>query len=58
MIDLHTHTTYSDGHTSLVDLLKEAEELGLTYIAITDHNTIEAYKELEKMKLGLCFQEK
>lgn len=47
MIDIHTHTTYSDGSFSVVDLLKEAERIGLSLLSITDHNTIQAYQELE-----------
>ena len=27
MIDLHVHTTYSDGADSLIEVLKKAEEL-------------------------------
>lgn len=49
MIDLHLHTTYSDGADSLIDVLKKAEELKLEYISITDHDTCEGYKELEKL---------
>jgi len=49
MIDLHTHTTYSDGYSSLELLLKEAEEAKITTISITDHDTIDAYKELKQI---------
>lgn len=49
MIDLHTHTKYSDGSSTLTELLKIAEEKGLEYISITDHNTCLAYQELEQM---------
>ena len=37
MIDLHMHTTYSDGKNSIEDMVKVAIELGLEKIAITDH---------------------
>ena len=48
MIDLHMHTKYStDGCEEVEYMLKQAEELGLKYIAITDHNTCEAYKDLK-----------
>ena len=47
MIDLHTHTTYSDGRQSIEQLLKKAEEQKLEYISITDHQTVGAYRELE-----------
>lgn len=47
MIDLHSHTTYSDGSSTVQELLKEAQNVGLTLLSITDHNTIEAYQELK-----------
>jgi len=34
----HVHTTYSDGRSSLVDVVQRARELGYSYIAITDHS--------------------
>ena len=39
MIDQHVHTTASDGTDSPEEVVKKAEELGLTAIAITDHDT-------------------
>ena len=47
MIDLHTHTNYSDGTWDLSRLLKEAEIRKINVLSITDHDTIKAYKELE-----------
>lgn len=35
--DLHTHSTFSDGTESIVDMAKAAKAKGLQYIAITDH---------------------
>lgn len=49
MIDLHTHTKYSDGTDNLEEYLEKAEKIGLKYISITDHNTCKAYEELEKI---------
>lgn len=49
MIDLHTHTKYSDGADSVMELLRNAESKNLNIISITDHNTASAYDELEKM---------
>lgn len=37
--DLHLHTTYSDGRCSPEVVVKHAASLGLTGIAITDHNS-------------------
>lgn len=47
MIDLHMHTTYSDGSESCETVLKKCQEKNLDYISITDHNTALAYQELE-----------
>jgi len=55
MIDLHTHTTYSDGHSTLLELLKEAEQKKIELLSITDHNTIEAYEELKKEEVSNLF---
>ena len=38
-IDLHTHSTASDGTTSPTDLMREAREARLDVIALTDHAT-------------------
>ena len=46
MIDLHIHTTYSDGECSVEDILSRAERMGLEIIAITDHNTIDAHMQI------------
>lgn len=48
MIDLHMHTTYSDGTESCETVLKKCQNKNLDYISITDHNTALAYEELEK----------
>lgn len=52
MIDLHIHTTYSDGADSLIDVLKKAEENKLEYISITDHDNCNAYKELNEIDIS------
>ena len=36
--DLHAHTTASDGHDSLHDMALAAKEMGLEYLAITEHS--------------------
>jgi len=40
--DLHIHTTASDGAFSVSEVLEEARKLGLSAIAITDHDSVEA----------------
>ncbi|ADE36689.1 PHP domain-containing protein [Methanohalophilus mahii] len=41
IIDMHTHSFYSDGTLSPEDLVKEAAEVGLKYICLTDHDTLD-----------------
>lgn len=40
MIDLHAHTTSSDGTATVPDLLQLAVDTGLSTVAITDHDTV------------------
>ena len=58
MIDLHMHTTYSDGTESCTTVLKKCQEKNLNYISITDHNTALAYEELEKLDVKSLFSGK
>lgn len=50
MIDIHTHTIYSDGSYSVRELLEEAERKKLSILAITDHNTVSGYDEINKFR--------
>ncbi|GAB6099392.1 PHP domain-containing protein [Halanaerocella petrolearia] len=43
-IDLHTHTTASDGSFTPQELVKEAQERDLTAVAITDHDSVDGVK--------------
>lgn len=40
MIDLHMHSNYSDGTYTVEEILASAKDMGLTQIAITDHNIL------------------
>jgi predicted metal-dependent phosphoesterase TrpH len=44
-VDLHTHTTASDGMNTPAENVKMAKELGLKAIAVTDHDTVAGVKE-------------
>jgi 3',5'-nucleoside bisphosphate phosphatase len=44
LIDLHTHTTESDGTYMPEELVQAAVDLGLEALAITDHDTLSGYK--------------
>lgn len=35
--DLHMHSTFSDGSSTMIEMARAAKELGHAYIAITDH---------------------
>lgn len=56
MIDLHMHTTYSDGSYTISELLKEAQSKKISTISITDHNTISAYYELENNEIRSLYK--
>jgi predicted metal-dependent phosphoesterase TrpH len=40
-VDLHIHSTASDGRLAPADIIKEAAGRGLIYIALTDHDTVD-----------------
>jgi len=40
-VDLHVHSTASDGQLSPADIVRKAAELGLTIIALADHDTVD-----------------
>lgn len=44
-IDLHMHTTCSDGSLSPLEIIDEAKKNGLDTIAIADHDTVSAYTD-------------
>jgi len=44
-IDLHTHTTCSDGTYTPQELIKHAKDEGIVGLSITDHDTFAAYPE-------------
>lgn len=43
--DLHNHSIYSDGSLSPVELIKMAEDKGVSALALTDHNTAKGLRE-------------
>lgn len=48
MIDLHIHSTASDGSFTPLEILAKAGEVGLKAISITDHDTIDGVLEILK----------
>lgn len=57
MIDLHTHTTASDGKFTPEELVNYAADKGISVLAITDHDTVSGLEEGEKtaQKRGIKF---
>ena len=45
IIDLHTHTTASDGSLSPTRLVEAARDVGLVAVGVTDHDTIDGVAE-------------
>jgi predicted metal-dependent phosphoesterase TrpH len=45
-IDLHTHTTRSDGVVAPADLVRAAADVGVRLLALTDHDTLAGYREV------------
>ncbi|HSD68396.1 MAG TPA: PHP domain-containing protein [Woeseiaceae bacterium] len=46
LFDLHCHTTASDGALAPAELLARARDNGVGCIAITDHDTLDAYRHM------------
>ena len=44
-VDLHTHTTASDGTDAPRDLIRRAASLKLAAVAVTDHDTVSGLDE-------------
>ncbi len=47
MIDLHLHTTASDGRCAPHELVDRASRAGVTVMAVTDHDTVAAIPEVQ-----------
>ena len=45
LIDLHIHSTASDGSLTPTEVVNAAEDLGLAAIALTDHDTVDGIDE-------------
>jgi len=44
--DLHTHSYYSDGMISPVQLVRLAKKRGIENLALTDHNSVKGVNEI------------
>ncbi len=45
MIDLHLHSTYSDGTFSPIELVRMASAKGISAVSITDHDTVDGTED-------------
>jgi 3',5'-nucleoside bisphosphate phosphatase len=45
LVDLHVHSTASDGSRTPADVVQEAKRVGLAAIALTDHDTVDGVAE-------------
>ena len=48
LIDMHTHTNYSDGQLSPQELIQLAVDKNIGVLAITDHDTLEGSKTVDR----------
>jgi hypothetical protein len=53
MIDLHAHTTESDGTLSPAELVNLAEVVGLEALAVTDHDTLSGFDQARPFALEM-----
>lgn len=51
--DLHMHSKYSDGELNISEIVKIAKEHNLDGIAITDHDNIDSWLEIDKNNYDL-----
>ena len=52
MIDLHLHTTASDGRLTPRALVERVAAAGVTIMAVTDHDTTAAVAEVRRLAAG------
>ena len=54
-LNLHTHTTVSDGSFNPQEILNEAAKLELEYFSITDHDSVNALDQIGRIPNGIKF---
>lgn len=53
IVDLHMHSSYSDGTVTPVDMIKMMNDLSVDYASITDHDNVKAYEDIRNTKFNL-----
>ncbi len=56
IIDLHTHSTASDGSLSPIDLLRAAKTQGVEVLSLTDHDTVSGIEEASRAARDLSME--
>lgn len=60
-VDLHCHSTYSDGRTPLGEMVGRSRELGIPYFAVADHYSDERvallYRRMNRERLNAYLAE-
>ena len=55
MVDLHMHSTASDGTDTPAEIITKCGKLGLKLCAVTDHDTMDSQHEaIAKRKKEVC----
>ena len=47
--DLHTHSVFSDGTCTPAEIIDAAIDMGLSAVALTDHNTVSGHYKIRKI---------
>ena len=50
--DLHTHSVFSDGTYTPSEIIEKALEIGLSAVALCDHNTVDGIPDF--LAITLC----
>ncbi len=53
LVDLHTHSTFSDGQYAPADIVRLADRRGLAAVALTDHDTLAGLPDARRAAEGL-----
>jgi len=52
LADLHIHSIYSDGTDDVLSLIEKINKKGILFFSVTDHDTVDFYKNIDYRKLG------
>ncbi len=52
-VNLHIHSSFSDGKMTFDEIVCQAKDKGYEYISVTDHNTLDGYKTINLKSDGI-----